>query len=92
MRLADGESGSIVHRDVLNGRKGIKAAKADVAHVADVEDAHAGAHSIMLGDDAAGRGILDRHVPAIEFDHLRAHRTMNGIKCGLADSRCDRLD
>ena len=59
----------------------------DVAHVADVEDADAGAHGHVLGDDAAadGCGIFDRHVPAVEFDHLRAHLAMDGVQRSFAD-------
>ena len=31
--------------------------------MADVEDAHAGAHRQMFGHDAAARRVFDRHVP-----------------------------
>src|SRR5262249_31801209 len=39
-----------------------------------------------------GRGIFDRHVPAIEFDHLGAHLAMDSIQRGLADGRRGRLN
>jgi hypothetical protein len=65
--------------------------QANVAHVADVEDARAGAHRHVLVDDAAadGRGILHGHVPAVELDHLRAHLAMDGVERCLADGSCD---
>jgi hypothetical protein len=41
----------------------------------------------MLIDNAASDrcGILHRHVPAVEIDHLRPHLAMNGIQRGLTD-------
>jgi hypothetical protein len=43
-------------------------------------------------DDAAsdGRRIFDRHVPAIELDHLRAHLAMDGVERGLANNQWSR--
>jgi hypothetical protein len=42
----------------------------------------------VLIDDAATdrRGILHRHVPAVEVDHLRPHLAMHSIQRSLADS------
>jgi hypothetical protein len=55
--------------------------------VADIEDAYASAYRHVLVDDsAADRGrILDRHIPPIEVDHLRAHLTMDRIQRGFAN-------
>ena len=41
LRLADGEPGGVVHRDVLHGGERVRPGHADVAHVADVKDADA---------------------------------------------------
>ena len=61
-------------------------AKLDVAHVADVEEAHAGAHGHVLGDQAR---ILDRHIPAAEVDHLRAKPSMQAVQWSFAEfDRC----
>ncbi len=48
----------------------------------DIEDADAGAHGHVLGDEA---GVLDGHVPAAEVDHLRAQAAVGGVECGLAE-------
>jgi hypothetical protein len=39
----------------------------------------------VLGNDAACRGIFDRHLPAVEFDHLSSHLAMGGVESSLAD-------
>ena len=69
-----------------------RSGQADVAHVADVKDAHAGANGNVLGDNATRRRIFDRHVPAIELDHVGAHLAMNGVQRGLADGGRCRLN
>jgi hypothetical protein len=58
--------------------------------VADVKNADAGAHCHVLGDDApANRSrILNRHVPAIEVDHLGAQFAVRGIKGSFANNGC----
>ena len=86
LRLPDGQLRGVVHGNVLDRRQRFRSGQADVAHVADVEDAHASPHRVVLGHDSAGRGIFDRHVPAVEFDHFRAHLAMHGIKCSLPNS------
>ena len=53
----------------------------------DVEDADAGAHGHVLGDEA---GVFDRHVPAAEVDHLGAEAAVGGVQCGLAE--CGRRE
>ena len=59
------EARGVVHGDVLNSGQRAGAAKLNLAHVAHVEQAHAGAYCDVLGNEAAARtGILDRHVPA----------------------------
>ena len=60
-----------------------RAAELDVAHVADVKDADAGAHGHVLGGEA---GVFDRHVPAAEVDHLGAELAMNRVECCFAKS------
>ncbi len=92
LRLADGEPRGVIHGNVLHGGQRFGPGQADVAHVADVEDAHAGAHRIVLGDDAARGRVFDRHVPAIEFDHLGAHLAMDSVERGLADGWRSRLN
>src|SRR5258705_9617510 len=72
--------------------QGIRSGEPDVSHMADVEDPHAGAHAVVLRHDPAGAGILNGHVPSIEFDHFRAHLAMDGIQRGLADGRRGRLN
>ncbi len=84
VRLAVLEARGIVHGDVLHGGQRAGAAKLDLAHVAHVEEADAGAHGQVLGDEAAaGAGILDRHVPAAEVDHLGLEGAMGGVESGL---------
>ncbi len=85
LRLADGELRRIVHRDVLNRFERLRAGHADVAHVADVENANAAAHGEVFFHQSADRGVLDRHVPAIEVDHLGSKLAMDGVQSGLAD-------
>ncbi len=68
---------SVVHGDVLHQIQRLRPAHFDLAHVADVEQADALAHGAMLVDDA---GVFDRHVPAAEIDHLRAHAAMHGVQ------------
>ena len=87
LRLPDRQPRRVVHRDVLHRRERLRSGQADVAHVADVEDADAGAHRHVLVDDAAAErgGIFDRHVPAVELHHLRAHLAMDGVQRGFAD-------
>ena len=84
VRLPVLEARGVVHGDVLDGGQRAGAAKLDLAHVAHVEQAHAGAHGQVLGDEAAaGTGILDRHIPAAEVDHLGLERAMGGVEGGL---------
>ena len=89
LRLSDGEARRVVHGDVLDGGEGVGAGEADVAHMADVEDPHAGANRHVLGDDAPADGgrIFDRHVPSVELDHAGPEGAMDGIQRGLADGR-----
>jgi hypothetical protein len=44
----------------------------------------------VLGDDAAANRsrIFNRHVPAVEIDHLRAQLAVSGIKRSLANNGC----
>ena len=67
LRLADLQSGRVVSRDVIDEGAGLRPADFDLAHVADVEQAHGFAHGMVLVEDA---GVLDGHVPAAEIDHF----------------------
>ncbi len=51
----------------------------DLAHVADIEQADALAHGVVLFKDA---GILHRHVPAAEIDHPGTELAVCGVECG----------
>ena len=70
---------------MLDGGECLAPGQANITHVTDVEDAHAGAHRIVLSDNAARRRIFDGHIPAIEIHHLRAHLAMDGVKRSLAN-------
>ena len=85
--LPDRQACSIVHRDVLDGVERPGAAEPNVAHMADVKDADAGADCHVLGDNATtdGRRIFDRHIPAVEFDHFGAQSAMHSVQRCLAD-------
>ena len=85
--LSNGEAGSVIHRDVLDGSQRFRTLQANIAHVTYVENANARANRIVLGDDSAGRRIFNRHVPAVEFDHLRSHLAMDGVERGFANGR-----
>ena len=84
LRLADGELRRVVRRDALDGGERVLPGDLDLAHVADVEDARAGAHGEMLVHDAR---VFDRHVPPAERHHLRAGSTMSGVERRLFE-RC----
>jgi hypothetical protein len=52
--LAVLEASGVIHGHVLDGGQRAEAAKANLAHVAHVEETHAGAHGHVLGDQPAG--------------------------------------
>ena len=83
LRLADDQFRRIVHADVLyrcQRSAGFRAAAdSNVAHVANVENAHADAHRLMLGDQPAARRILDGHIPAAKINHLCAQPAVQRI-------------
>ena len=87
MRLSDGQPGSVIHGEVLDGGQRLRTGEADVAHVADVKDTDPGADGRVFVDNAAtDRGrIFDRHIPAIELHHLGAHLAMDGVQRSFAD-------
>ena len=88
VRLADGEPGRVVARDVLDGLERVAAGNLDLAHVADVEEARARPHRLMLEDDA---GVFDGHVPAAVLDHAGAERPMARVERGLPERAGERL-
>ena len=88
--LANAHARRVVHSDALHRLQRLRPRDADVAHVADIEDAHAVAHRQVLLHQAAHRGIFHRHVPAVEVDHLRAHLAMDRIQGSLANG-CGHL-
>ena len=55
--------------DALQEGQGARALDLELAHVGDVEEPGRLAHGHVLADEP---GVLDRHVPAAEGDHLRA--------------------
>ena len=86
VRLSQLQLGDGIGGDVVGEKRGFGTADFDLAHVADIEDAHRGAHRIVFVDDA---GILDGHIPSTEIDHLRAKRAMDGVQgCGAETGRC----
>ena len=82
LRLAIRQLGGIVHGEGLDGGQRARPAELDVAHMADAsKKADRGAvDSHVLRSDA---GVLDRHIPATEVDHLRSELPMDAIQCGL---------
>ena len=85
LRLANHQPRGVVHRHLLDRRERLRPGNAYVAHVADVKDADAVANRHVLGHQPTGLGILDRHIPAVELDHLRAHLPMHAIERRLAN-------
>ena len=86
LRLPDRQPRRVIHRNVLHGGHRFGPGQSDIAHVADVKNADAGAHRHVLGDNAAPdrRWVFHRHVPAVKLHHLRAHLAMDGVQRGLA--------
>ena len=86
LRLPDRQPRGIVHGNVLYRIQRARPTQANVAHVADVENPDTRAHRQVLGNDPAAdrRRIFHRHVPAAEFDHLGAQRTMDSVQRSLA--------
>ena len=70
--------------DVVGELGGFRTANLDLAHVADIEDAHRVAHRVVLVDDSA---ILDGHVPPAEIHHLRTQGAMDRVQGCNAESR-----
>ncbi len=86
VRLPILEARRIVHGDVLDSRERARPAKLDLAHVAHVEQAHAGAHGKVLGNQAAAwTRVLDRHIPSAKVHHFGFERAMRGVECGLPE-------
>jgi hypothetical protein len=77
LRLSDREARSIVHRDVLHRGEGLGASQPNVAHMAYVKNSNSCTYGHVLGDYA---GVLNRHVPAVELNHLRTQLAMNGVE------------
>ena len=77
---------------MLNRSQSFRSSQADVAHVADIENAYSRPHGVVLGDYAPCRRVFDGHLSAIEFDHFCAHLAMDRVERGLADGWRDRLN
>ena len=76
--LAEGlQTLNVAGQQLFERRVHALAREAELAHMADVEQAGLFAHPGMFGHDAF---ILDRHVIAGEADHARALGTMPGIE------------
>ena len=69
LRLAGRELVDVVRERRLQEVAGARPFDLELAHVRDVEHAGVGPHGAVLVDDA---GVLHRHLPARERDHLRA--------------------
>jgi hypothetical protein len=67
----------IVRRNVLDGRERVAARDLDLPHVADVEQPRARPDGQVLVTDA---GVLNRHVPAAEFNHPGTKRSMARVE------------
>ena len=70
----------VVGDQPLHGFGGARAAKVDLAHVADVEYPDGLPGGAVLVDDAAG--VADWHRPAAEVDHLRAEAEVGFVERG----------
>ena len=81
--LTDSELGGIIHGDVLHSGQGAavgaRCGDANVAHVANVKNAHAAANGFMLRDQSPSGRVFDRHIPAAEIHHFRAQTAVDGI-------------
>jgi hypothetical protein len=78
------EPRGVVHGQVLDGGQSARTAEADLAHVADVEEAHGSPHGQVFGDQASARaGILDRHLPAAEVHHFGLEGAVGGVQSGF---------
>ena len=82
VRLADLQLRRVVAGDPLDSGERIAAGHLDLAHVADVEEADAGANGKVLVRDAR---ILHGHVPAAERHHAGAQRDMTRVQRRLAE-------
>ena len=81
LERADVVAGDPVHEGVPVGPGDL-----ELAHVGDVEHPGAGAHRVVLGQDAGG--ILHRHLPAGEGDHLGAQASVRIEQRGASERRC----
>ena len=70
LRLQRIESLGVAGEHMLQERDGAGAAEHEAAHVRDVEETASAPRREVLRDDAGG--VLHRHLPAAEVDHLRA--------------------
>ena len=77
LRLPVLQLGDAVGGDVVGQLHGFRPANFDLAHVADIEQADRVAHGVVFVDQA---GILHRHIPAAEIDHLRAGRAVHFVQ------------
>jgi hypothetical protein len=78
LRLEQVERLGVVGEHVLQEGQGARAAQREAPHVRHVDEPCAAARREVLGDDAGG--VLDRHLPAAEVDHLRAKRDVAIVK------------
>ena len=75
---------------MLDCGESLRPGEPNIAHMADIKNSDAGANGHVLGDNASAdrSRIFNRHIPAVEIDHLCAQRTVSGIKRSLADNGC----
>ena len=90
MCLPDLELAGIVHQQLLHRGQRVRPAQLNIAHVANVEDAHARSYGHVLGDEPL---VLHRHIPSAEVHHLGLVRVVGGMQRGAAQrSRDDGAD
>ncbi len=66
-----------VRGDEIGQLRGFRPANLDFTHVADVEKAHGIPNRVVFVDEA---GILHRHIPSAEINHLRAEGPVDLIQ------------
>ena len=79
--LAVRHAGKVVGHEPVEVGQGVGAPEEQLSHVADVEQAAAGAHGPMLGDDA---GVLHRQQPSGKGNQLAPRRRVAVVERSFA--------
>ena len=83
VHLSDGERSDVVGGDVVDELQCLRAGDEELAHVAHVEQAAAGAHGVVFGGDSGG--VLDRHFVAGEGDDLGTQGNVDVVERGALE-------